>query len=118
VWACGAAGSAPGWHSGGHRFDPGQVHQPSLAYGELRLASQASQSHAKVARHSAKGATVGYSLMNELRLASQRRDGGLTPSPNELRLHPAFFVECHCVRVAGMPPNINTLPSWASTTAW
>ncbi len=25
-WACGAAGSAPEWHSGGHRFDPGQVH--------------------------------------------------------------------------------------------
>ena len=35
-WACGAAGSAPEWHSGGHRFDPGQVHQPSLtrAYAE------------------------------------------------------------------------------------
>ena len=29
VWACGAAGSAPEWHSGGHRFDPGQVHHPS-----------------------------------------------------------------------------------------
>ena len=25
-----AVGSAPEWHSGGHRFDPGQVHQPSL----------------------------------------------------------------------------------------
>src|SRR3954467_9317329 len=31
VWACSAAGSAPEWHSGGHRFDPGQVHHPSLA---------------------------------------------------------------------------------------
>ena len=46
-WACSAAGSAPEWHSGGHRFDPGQVHQPSLTcatlrhlLGELRLASQ------------------------------------------------------------------------------
>jgi hypothetical protein len=29
-WACSAVGSAPEWHSGGHRFDPGQVHQPSL----------------------------------------------------------------------------------------
>ena len=28
--ACSAVGSAPEWHSGGHRFDPGQVHQPSL----------------------------------------------------------------------------------------
>jgi hypothetical protein len=37
TWACGAAGSAPEWHSGGHRFDPGQVHHPSLACGELRL---------------------------------------------------------------------------------
>ena len=27
-WACSAAGSAPEWHSGGHRFDPGQVHHP------------------------------------------------------------------------------------------
>ena len=40
-WACGAAGSAPEWHSGGHRFDPGQVHHPSLtranAKRELRL---------------------------------------------------------------------------------
>jgi hypothetical protein len=25
--ACSAVGSAPEWHSGGHRFDPGQVHQ-------------------------------------------------------------------------------------------
>jgi carboxypeptidase family protein len=25
-WACSAVGSAPEWHSGGHRFDPGQVH--------------------------------------------------------------------------------------------
>jgi hypothetical protein len=24
--ACSAVGSAPEWHSGGHRFDPGQVH--------------------------------------------------------------------------------------------
>ena len=30
-WACSAVGSAPEWHSGGHRFDPGQVHHPSLA---------------------------------------------------------------------------------------
>jgi hypothetical protein len=33
TWACGAVGSAPEWHSGGHRFEPGQVHQtfiPSL----------------------------------------------------------------------------------------
>jgi hypothetical protein len=30
LWACSAAGSAPEWHSGGHRFDPGQVHHPSL----------------------------------------------------------------------------------------
>ena len=29
-WACSAVGSAPEWHSGGHRFDPGQVHHPSL----------------------------------------------------------------------------------------
>ena len=28
--ACSAVGSAPEWHSGGHRFDPGQVHQPPL----------------------------------------------------------------------------------------
>ena len=27
-WACGAAGSALPWHGRGHRFDPGQVHQP------------------------------------------------------------------------------------------
>jgi hypothetical protein len=27
--ACSAVGSAPEWHSGGHRFDPGQVHQIS-----------------------------------------------------------------------------------------
>jgi hypothetical protein len=26
--ACSAVGSAPEWHSGGHRFDPGQVHHP------------------------------------------------------------------------------------------
>ena len=30
VWACSAAGSAPEWHSGGHRFDPGQVHHPFI----------------------------------------------------------------------------------------
>jgi hypothetical protein len=30
TWACGAAGSAPEWHSGGHRFDPGQVHHPFI----------------------------------------------------------------------------------------
>src|SRR5262245_50084880 len=29
-WACGAVGSAPEWHSGGHRFEPGQVHQPQV----------------------------------------------------------------------------------------
>jgi hypothetical protein len=29
-WACSAVGSAPEWHSGGHRFDPGQVHNPFL----------------------------------------------------------------------------------------
>ena len=26
TWACGAAGSAPEWHSGGQGFDPPQVH--------------------------------------------------------------------------------------------
>jgi putative endonuclease len=30
-WACSAVGSAPEWHSGGHRFESGQVHQPSLS---------------------------------------------------------------------------------------
>jgi hypothetical protein len=30
-WACSAVGSAPEWHSGGHRFDPGQVHQPFIS---------------------------------------------------------------------------------------
>lgn len=25
-WACGAVGSAPAWHAGGPRFEPGQVH--------------------------------------------------------------------------------------------
>ena len=29
--ACSAVGSAPEWHSGGHRFDPGQVHQLQVA---------------------------------------------------------------------------------------
>jgi hypothetical protein len=29
LWACGAAGSALPWHGRGHRFDPGQVHQPN-----------------------------------------------------------------------------------------
>ena len=29
-WASGAAGSAREWHSRGHRFDPGLVHQPPL----------------------------------------------------------------------------------------
>ena len=41
-WACSAVGSAPEWHSGGHRFDPGQVHQPSLSC------------HAKVAHRSSR----------------------------------------------------------------
>ena len=42
-WACSAVGSAPEWHSGGHRFDPGQVHHPSLALrAKLRMASPAS----------------------------------------------------------------------------
>src|SRR5688572_26466256 len=49
MWACGAAGSAPEWHSGGHRFDPGQVHQPPLII------------QPEVAHHSAEGATVGPS---------------------------------------------------------
>ena len=34
-----SAGRAPGLQPGGHRFDPGILHQPSLA-SELRLASQ------------------------------------------------------------------------------
>src|SRR5829696_2193622 len=31
TWACSAVGSAPEWHSGGHRFDPGQVHHPFIS---------------------------------------------------------------------------------------
>ncbi len=65
AWACGAAGSAPEWHSGGHRFDPGQVHQPSLLI------------QAKVARRSGAAAKAGPTLSpNELRLA------GPLPSPH------------------------------------
>ena len=41
-WACSAVGSAPEWHSGGHQFDPGQVHH---------LSSPAIVSELRVARH-------------------------------------------------------------------
>ena len=34
-WACSAVGSAPEWHSGGHRFDPGQVHQLQVVDSKL-----------------------------------------------------------------------------------
>ena len=43
-WACSAVGSAPEWHSGGHRFDPGQVHHlPRFA---RSLAAMTSLRHA------------------------------------------------------------------------
>jgi hypothetical protein len=32
VWACGAVGSAPDWQSGGHRFEPGQVHSKFIGF--------------------------------------------------------------------------------------
>ena len=31
-----SAGRAPDLHSGGHRFDPDRLHQPSLLQGEAR----------------------------------------------------------------------------------
>src|SRR5688572_2556208 len=56
MWASGAVGSAREWHSRGHRFDPGLVHQPSLTRAspkrELRLGERAR----RLSRRSPEGA--------------------------------------------------------------
>ena len=58
--ACSAVGSAPEWHSGGHRFDPGQVHQPPLMIqAEVVHRSSLDSARAKVDRSRPEGATVG-----------------------------------------------------------
>ena len=57
--ACSAVGSAPEWHSGGHRFDPGQVHHPSLTRVTSRSVSFSSASHAKEPRRSGAAAKAG-----------------------------------------------------------
>src|SRR4030095_6033987 len=44
-WACSAAGSAPEWHSGGHRFDPGQVHNPPSSNGGALKTPAVPRSH-------------------------------------------------------------------------
>ena len=37
VWGCSSAGRAPGLQPGGHRFDPGQLHQILLSAASRRL---------------------------------------------------------------------------------
>ncbi len=46
-WAASSVGRAPRSQRGGREFEPPAVHQPSLAFGELRMASQASCPPAK-----------------------------------------------------------------------
>src|SRR2546430_17572851 len=37
LWACSSAGRAPALQAGGHRFDPGHVHQRSVLHKQLRV---------------------------------------------------------------------------------
>ena len=78
--ACSAVGSAPEWHSGGHRFDPGQVHQPSLDFQMRRLPTIASRSDAAVG-------------LTKLRLASHSTPDNRSCHLSSSRIsHPHFFV--------------------------
>ena len=56
--ACSAVGSAPEWHSGGHRFDPGQVHHPPLMNVGGGCRAVASQSDAKAGLAASERATA------------------------------------------------------------
>ena len=67
-WACSAVGSAPEWHSGGHRFDPGQVHQPSLGFAELRLGKPSGGCRAVAAKRRRRTSKYRYPLRSAFRL--------------------------------------------------
>src|SRR5918994_640444 len=87
IRACSAVGSAPEWHSGGHRFDPGQVHHPSLMIaveGCRAVASQATRRRAPdlIERATARQATR-PSLMiagEGCRAVASQRDAEAGPS--------------------------------------
>ena len=57
-WAASSVGRAPRSQRGGREFEPPAVHHPSLAFGELRMASQASCPHAKDVHRSRGAAKV------------------------------------------------------------
>ena len=97
MWASSAVGSAREWHSRGHRFDPGLVHHPSLAYGELRLGKPSeSLIGRRMPRRSGEAAKAG---LNELRFGkpnaprSRRRRYCAPPISSGARKLPLqFFV--------------------------
>jgi hypothetical protein len=116
-WACSAVGSAPEWHSGGHQFDPGQVHQTFISGSDFPQVAEGRCGYA------------GFNKAISVERDSIRKEQLLEPlTLVERRLHPqiggarqnpfcerqdAFYVEF--IDLAGVRVMLR-YPAWSTTS--